>query len=134
MCGLAIRLRVSYTLYECASFLLWLVCLTVYLLISSCAHHVTSVMWLWVEVPLLCMSSGWGGICPSPLMSSIYCIFDVLYIYGFFLVLLVWHTIRQYILPCTNRYILNSLLIVSTSNELQPHSRSLPAHSLANIN
>ena len=58
-----------------------------------------------------------------------------IYIYGFSLVLLVWHTIRQYNLPCTNLYILNSLLIiVSTSNELQPHLRYLLAHSMANIN
>ena len=33
-------------------------------------------------VPLLCMSTGCGGICHSPLMSScMYCTFDVLYIY-----------------------------------------------------
>ena len=57
-----------------------------------------------------------------------------IYIYGFFFVLLVWHTIRKYNLPCTNLYILNSLLIVSTSNELQPHLRNLLAHSMANIN
>ena len=50
------------------------------------------------------------------------------------MVLLVWHTIRQYNLPCTNFYILNSLLIVSTSNELQPHLCNLLAHSMANIN
>ena len=49
------------------------------------------------------------------------------------MVLLVWHTIRQYNLPCTNFYILNSLLIVSTSNELQPHLCNLLAHSMANI-
>ena len=45
------------------------------------ANHVSPVMWLWVEVPLLCMSSGCGGICPSLLMSCMYCTFDVLYIY-----------------------------------------------------
>ena len=50
------------------------------------------------------------------------------------MVLLVWHTIRQYNLPCTNFYILDSLLIVSTSNELQPHLCNLLAHSMANIN
>ena len=50
------------------------------------------------------------------------------------MVLLVWHTIRQYNLPCTNLYILNSLLIVSISNELQPHLCNLLAHSMANKN
>ena len=65
-------------------------------------------------------------------LNVLYCL-CVIYIYGLFSVLLVWHTIRQYILHCTNRYILNSLLIFSTSNELQPHSRSLLAHSMANI-
>ena len=50
------------------------------MLASYCANHVTSVMWLWVGVPLLGMSSGCGGICPSPLMSCMYCTFDVLYI------------------------------------------------------
>ena len=49
------------------------------------------------------------------------------------MVLPVWHTIRQYNLPCTNFYILNSLLIFSTSNELQPHLCNLLAHSMANI-
>ena len=62
---------------ETLGYLLWLV----QLLTSSCAHLVTSVMWLWVGVPLLCMSSGCGGICPSPLMSYMYCTSDVIYIY-----------------------------------------------------
>ena len=45
---------------------------------------------------------------------------------------LAYHTAIN--LPCTNFYSLNSLLIVSTSNELQPHLCNLLAHSMANIN
>ena len=50
------------------------------MLASYCANHVTSVMWLWVGVALPGMSSGCGGVCPSPLMSCMYCTFDVIYI------------------------------------------------------
>ena len=76
-----------------------------------------------------------GGICPSPLMSCMYCTFDVLYISKASL----WYCLSgipygNKNLPCTNFYILNSLLIVSTSNELQPHLCNLLAHSMANIN
>ena len=52
-----------------------------------------------------------GGICPSPLMSCMYCTFNVLY--GFFLVLLVWHTIWQYNLPCTNQPLYPELIVNS---------------------
>ena len=56
-----------------------------------------------------------------------YIVDHVVHIYGFLLVLLVWHIVRKKIMPYTNLYIMISLLIVSTSNELQPHSRNLRA-------
>ena len=56
---LAIRLRVLYTLYECARNTWLSPMVSIFyssMLASSCANHVTSVMWLWVGVPLLSMS------------------------------------------------------------------------------
>ena len=45
------------------------------------------------------------------------------YIYGSCVVLIVWHTTWQYIMPCTNLDILlNALVIGSTSEELHKES------------
>ena len=78
-----------------------------------------------------------GGICPSSLMSCMYCTFDVFYIYIYIRLLfgiacLAYHTaikfaLYQLLYPECN-------VIVSTSNELQPYLRNLLAHSMANIN
>ena len=72
----------------------------------------SSVMWLWVGVPLLCMSTGCGGICPSPLMSCMYCTFDVLYIYIrllFGIACLAYHTAIKFALyqPLYPEFIVN---------------------------
>ena len=75
-----------------------------------------------------------GGICPSPVMSCMYCTFDVLLIYIrllFRIACLAYHTPINVALY-QPQY--PELLIVLTSNELQPHSSSLLAHSMANIN
>ena len=99
--------------------------------------HLPSSASVWFDssTMLTCSVWMWMFLCDHTLLCHA-CIafFIVLYIYGFFLALHVLAYPRQYILPCTNRYILNSLVIVLTSNELQPHSRSLLAHSVANIN
>ena len=105
------------------------------MLASSCANHVTSVMWLWVGVPLLGMSSGCGGICPSPLMSCMYCTFDVLYIYLrllFGIACLAYHTaikfaLYQLLYP---EFIVNSFDIKRAAATFV----QFVAHSMANIN
>ena len=74
-----------------------------------------------------------GGICPSPLMACMYCTFDELYIRLLFVIAcLAYHTAIKFALyqPLYPEFI----VIVSTSNELQPHLRNLRAHSMANIN
>ena len=68
-------------------------------------------------------------------MSCMYFTCDVFYIYIWLLfgiTCLAYHMAIHFALY--QPLYLNSLLIVSTSNELQPHSRRLLAHSMANIN
>ena len=57
-----LEILASLDAFKILGYLPRLACFTVSLLTSSCAHHVTSVMWLWVWVPLLCVTSGCAGM------------------------------------------------------------------------
>ena len=57
-----LEILASLDAFKILGYLLRLACFTVSLLTSYCAHHVTSVMWLWVGVPLLWVSSGCAGM------------------------------------------------------------------------
>ena len=74
-----LEILASLDAFKILGYLQRLACFTVSLLTSYCAHHVTSVMRLWVG----CHCSVWAADvpeCPSPLMSGMHYTFDVLHI------------------------------------------------------
>ena len=117
ICCLASRLQVLYTLYECARNIMWH---------KSCGFGWGCHCSVWAAAVAEYAPHLWCHACIALVMCYIY----LRLLLG--IACLAYHMAIHFALY--QPLYLNSLLIVSTSNELQPHSRRLLAHSMANIN